>query len=53
MSKERMTGDATGWQRGARGIDGVGKPLTPFTSRRLPRKAKTKATKHSGRRVYR
>ena len=30
MSKERMTGDATGWQRGARGIDGVGKPLAPF-----------------------
>jgi hypothetical protein len=53
MSKERMSGDATGWVRGARGIDGVGKPLAPHTSRRPPsRKAKTKV-KRSGRKDWR
>jgi hypothetical protein len=41
VSKESTRGDATGWRRGAKGIDGVGKPLVPFvrrTSRKAPRK---------------
>jgi hypothetical protein len=41
MSKESTRGDATGWRRGARGIDGVGKPLAPHT-RRTSRKAVTR-----------
>jgi hypothetical protein len=52
MSRERMTGDATGWMRGAKGIDGIGKPLTPHISRRAPRKAKPKV-KRLGRKDWR
>lgn len=35
MSGRSDPGDATGWKRGAKGIDGVGKPLAAFGKQRF------------------
>jgi hypothetical protein len=44
MSRERMTGDATGHLRGAKGIDGVGSlaPLKKWVAIRKPKMPKVK-----------
>jgi hypothetical protein len=48
MSKEHMGGDATGYKRGAKGIDGEGKPLAKYGPQRfqhyLPAREKQAAT---------
>jgi hypothetical protein len=52
MSKESTSGDATGWRRGAKGIDGVGEPLVPFarrTSRKAPMRKKPQAPRYPRR----
>lgn len=37
MSGRHEPGDATGWKRGAKGIDGIGKPIAPMNKQRFER----------------
>lgn len=37
MSGRHESGDATGWKHGAKGIDGVGKPIASMNKQRFER----------------